>query len=80
MLLTSMVSECAFRHFCRDIAGVGHRVVHGGESLTASTLIDQRVKDLIKQSSALAPLHNPPNLSGIEVAQQLFAVPQVRFA
>lgn len=47
-----------------DIKSVGHRVVHGGE-LSESCIIDKKVIDTIKKFSALAPLHNPPNLKGI---------------
>ncbi len=47
--------------------GVGHRVVHGGESFSDSILIDEQVINKIKQCSALAPLHNPANLLGIKL-------------
>ena len=50
----------------REIAAVGHRVVHGGEQLTRPTVIDDRVKSIISEYCRLAPLHNPPNLAGIE--------------
>ncbi len=52
-----------------QIAAVGHRVVHGGEKFTCSTLIDDTVLDGIKEVQHLAPLHNPPNIAGIEAAQ-----------
>lgn len=55
-----------------DIAVVGHRVVHGGESFTAATPITTKVKAEIQRLSALAPLHNPANLVGIEVAERVF--------
>lgn len=59
-------------------AGVGHRVVHGGEDFTASALIQDEVLDAIRRCSALAPLHNPANLMGIELLSQIFPqVPQV---
>ena len=48
-----------------DIGVVGHRVVHGGEQYSSATLIDDKVKEDIKALSALAPLHNPANLTGI---------------
>jgi len=54
-----------------DIAGVGHRVVHGGEECTASILIDERVKNIISKNIELAPLHNPANLAGIVEAEKL---------
>jgi acetate kinase len=50
------------------IDGVGHRVVHGGEETTASARIDDRLIALIRRNIDLAPLHNPPNLAGIEAA------------
>jgi acetate kinase len=55
-----------------EISGVGHRVVHGGETFRAPTIIDEKVIEAIKKNVPLAPLHNPPNLVGIEVAKTLF--------
>ncbi|MFK5927568.1 MAG: acetate kinase [Desulfuromusa sp.] len=52
-----------------SISAVGHRVVHGGEKFTRSVLIDETVLDAIKEVQHLAPLHNPPNIAGIEAAQ-----------
>ncbi|MFQ5624810.1 MAG: acetate/propionate family kinase, partial [Paracoccaceae bacterium] len=52
-----------------EISAVGHRVVHGGEKFTCSVMIDDAVLDAIKEVQHLAPLHNPPNISGIEAAQ-----------
>jgi acetate kinase len=54
-----------------EIAAVGHRVVHGGEKYSKSTLIDEKVKKLIKECSKIAPLHNPPNIIGIESCEEL---------
>ena len=59
-----------------DIDVVGHRVVHGGESFAATTLLTEAVKAEIKKLFPLAPLHNPPNYLGIEVAGKIF--PQAR--
>ena len=53
-----------------EIDAVGHRVVHGGEEFKGSMLIDKAVKDKLKENIKLAPLHNPPNLKGIEAAQR----------
>lgn len=53
-----------------DIKAVGHRVVHGGEMFKDSVLIDDVMKDAIEQAFDLAPLHNPPNLKGIEAAEE----------
>ncbi|AHM62974.1 acetate kinase [Flammeovirgaceae bacterium 311] len=56
-----------------EIEVVGHRVVHGGETFAATTVITQEVKDKIKALFALAPLHNPSNYLGIEVAERIFS-------
>lgn len=53
-----------------DIKSVGHRVVHGGEMFKDSVLIDEKVLEAIEQAIDLAPLHNPPNLKGIQAAKQ----------
>lgn len=55
-----------------DIDVVGHRVVHGGKHFSKTTEITAPVKEKIKALSILAPLHNPPNLEGIEVAEEVF--------
>jgi len=62
-----------------DIHAVGHRVVHGGERFRSSVRIDEDVVRGIQQCIDLAPLHNPANLRGIVVAQDLLGpgVPQV---
>jgi acetate kinase len=54
------------------LVAVGHRVVQGGDAFDAPALVTARVKAAIEQESALAPLHNPPNLAGIEAAQLSF--------
>lgn len=55
-----------------EIVAVGHRVVHGGSVFTKTTLISDEVKKVIRSLFSLAPLHNPPNLMGIEVAEKVF--------
>ncbi|TKB25992.1 acetate kinase [Desulfopila sp. IMCC35006] len=61
-----------------DIDAIGHRVVHGGEDFHKPTVITGDVLAAIERNIPLAPLHNPANLDGIRVAQELFAgVPQV---
>tara|TARA_R110000765_G_scaffold272736_1_gene371399 strand:- start:2094 stop:3275 length:1182 start_codon:yes stop_codon:yes gene_type:complete len=55
-----------------DIEAIGHRVVHGGSTYTKTTLINEEVKNKIKTLSPLAPLHNPANLEGILMAEELF--------
>jgi acetate kinase len=54
-----------------EIAAVAHRVVHGGEKYTKSVIIDRDVIEVIEANVSLAPLHNPPNLLGINAATQL---------
>ena len=48
-----------------EIDAVGHRVVHGGEKFNASVLIDDAVKQMIRECYDIAPLHNPANMTGI---------------
>ena len=55
----------------REIEGVGHRVVHGGEHFSKSVLIDDAVLAAIRECCEIAPLHNPPNLLGIEACMKL---------
>jgi acetate kinase len=55
-----------------EISAVGHRVVHGGEIFHSPTIIDESVIAAIKENIPLAPLHNPSNLMGIEVARAIF--------
>ncbi len=60
-----------------ELVAIGHRVVHGGETITAPALIDRQVKRVIKECFELAPLHNPPNLEGIKACENVFpGVPQ----
>ncbi len=56
----------------QEIDAVGHRVVHGGSSFSNTTIINDEVKDKIKQLFDLAPLHNPANFEGITVASAIF--------
>ncbi|MBS3761737.1 MAG: acetate kinase [Planctomycetes bacterium] len=51
-----------------EIAAVGHRVVHGGEKVSESVAVDDKVLSVIRENISLAPLHNPPNLTGLEAA------------
>ncbi|MGQ9472500.1 MAG: acetate/propionate family kinase [Candidatus Caldatribacteriaceae bacterium] len=61
-----------------QIKAVGHRVVHGGEKFVDSVIIDGVVLQTIRECANLAPLHNPPNILGIEACQSLMPdVPQV---
>ncbi|BDG01254.1 acetate/propionate family kinase [Anaeromyxobacter oryzae] len=62
----------------KEIAGVGHRVVHGGAKFSGSIPITSEVVAKIEECIPLGPLHNPPNLLGIQIAQDLFPdLPQV---
>lgn len=62
----------------KEIGAVGHRVVHGGEKFAQSVIIDEKVIKAIEECVELAPLHNPPNIAGIEACQNLMpGVPQV---
>lgn len=61
-----------------EISAVGHRVVHGGEKFNSSVLITDEVIKKIEECIDIAPLHNPPNLSGIRAINELLPdVPQV---
>lgn len=62
----------------KEIEGVGHRVVHGGEKFSHSVVIDEDVYRAIRDCCEIAPLHNPPNLLGIDACAKLLpGVPQV---
>ena len=54
-----------------EITAVGHRVVHGGEKYKNSVVINEEVKNYIKDCFKLAPLHNPANMIGIEACEEL---------
>jgi len=61
-----------------EISAVGHRVVHGGSDFVESTIINDENVKYIQKYAALAPLHNPPNLVGIEVSRNLLpGIPHV---
>ena len=54
-----------------EISAVGHRVVHGGEKYSSSVIITDEVLNSIRDCISLAPLHNPPNIIGIEACREL---------
>jgi acetate kinase len=54
------------------VQAIGHRVVHGGEYYADPVIIDDKVKQVIKQLAKIAPLHNPANLIGIEATEKRF--------
>ena len=61
-----------------EITGIGHRVVHGGERISAPVMINDETKQIIEDCIPLAPLHNPVNLAGIEACEEIFTgIPQV---
>lgn len=74
-LIGTILGESGALKDTRELAGIGHRVVHGGEEFRQPVIIDKNVIDTIRRLIPLAPLHNPANLLGIEVA--LDSAPQV---
>lgn len=77
ILLEQMLSLHIIESF-DEIDGVGHRVVHGGEQFSDSTLITDEVLKQIEDLSELAPLHNPANITGIKAFQKILPnVPHV---
>ncbi|HSR04179.1 MAG TPA: acetate kinase [Proteiniclasticum sp.] len=54
-----------------EIGAVGHRVVHGGEKYSTSVIIDDEVMKDLEEFAVLAPLHNPPNIIGINACKEL---------
>lgn len=54
-----------------EIGAVGHRVVHGGEDFSGSIIIDENVMEALEKNVELAPLHNPPNIIGINACKEL---------
>lgn len=71
-------SQCGVIKSMDAIDAVGHRVVHGGEAFSKSTLITDEVMQALEKCSAYAPLHNPPNIVGINACKAIMPkVPQV---
>lgn len=71
-------AECGVIKSMDAIDAVGHRFVHGGEEFAASTLITDEVMKALEKCSAMAPLHNPPNIIGINACKAIMpGVPQV---
>ncbi|HXC63173.1 MAG TPA: acetate kinase, partial [bacterium] len=61
-----------------EVDAVGHRIVHGGEKFSEAAMITKGVKEVIRECSEIAPLHNPPNYMGIKACEEIFpGVPQV---
>ncbi|MFZ2957588.1 MAG: acetate kinase [Candidatus Ozemobacteraceae bacterium] len=61
-----------------EIQAVGHRIVHGGEKFAGSVLLSADVLEAVRECIAFAPLHNPPNLKGIEAVTEF--MPNVKQA
>lgn len=75
-MLTDPLEGCIKNY--AEIEAVGHRVVHGGEKFSGSVLIDDAVKEKVRECYDIAPLHNPANMVGIEAIEALMpGVPQV---
>ena len=61
-----------------EISAVGHRIVHGGEKFNSSAVIDENVMNAVRECIDIAPLHNPPNIIGIEACKEIMPnVPMV---
>ncbi len=76
--LDKLASLLAQWQILASLTGIGHRVVHGGEKFSASTLLNDDNITELKALSHLAPLHNPVNMLGIEACKKLLpSVPQV---
>ena len=70
--LTAIALELKQRDLINSVALIGHRIAHGGNVFKHSTVITDAVIEQIRAVSALAPLHNFANLTGVEVSQKLF--------
>ena len=72
MVIDALVCpECGVIKSMDEIGAVGHRVVHGSEIFADSCVIDEKVKDALRECSPLAPLHNPANIIGIEACEKI---------
>lgn len=77
-VMAELLSESSAMTDTSELAGIGHRVVHGGEAFHEPVLIDDHVLAAVEELIPLAPLHNPANLTGIRVAMEhAGTVPQV---
>ncbi len=70
ILDTLVAAETGVIKDISEISAVGHRVVHGGEEFTGSVVINDKVIASVEKFADLAPLHNPPNLTGIKASQK----------
>lgn len=77
ILLDQLISKGIIKSF-EEIDGVGHRVLHGGETFADSVAINDEVLKEIEKLIDLGPLHMPPNILGIKVFRKLLPdVPQI---
>ncbi|MEH5098208.1 propionate kinase [Atlantibacter hermannii] len=76
--LSVLFARLSAQRLLETLCAIGHRVAHGGSDFKQSVLVTDEVIERIRALSALAPLHNPANLVGIEAARALLpALPQV---
>lgn len=71
VLSTLTVGEGKVIDSVNDIEAIGHRAVHGGEEFSGSVLVTEKVIETMKKLIPLAPLHNPANILGMEICQEL---------
>ncbi|MDE1462680.1 acetate/propionate family kinase [Spartinivicinus poritis] len=78
LAMQAILTLLAEQQLADTLIAIGHRVVHGGEAFTHSTVINEEVKQAIADCQPLAPLHNPANLLGITITEKYFGqLPQV---
>ena len=79
MVLDALVNEkTGALKSLHEIDAVGHRIVHGGEKFTKSTIITDEVLKTVEECNDLAPLHNPANIIGVNACRELMPeVPMV---
>lgn len=70
-ILLEQLKESGVIKSLDEIDGIGHRVVHGAEKFSDSVLVDDEVIEQIEKVSELAPLHNPPNLTGVKAFRDI---------
>ncbi|AQW81128.1 acetate kinase [Campylobacter pinnipediorum] len=69
-IMNELFRESGTLHDLKDLDGIGHRIVHGGETFKSSALVNDDVIKKIEDNIALAPLHNPGHLAGIKTAMK----------
>lgn len=76
--ITGVSEDGGLRQKLKELFGIGHRIVHGGEVFHKPAIIDDKVIEAIQKTAPLAPLHNPANLVAVEAALKSYPdVPQV---